>query len=46
MPIVDTWVLVNNGEMPRSIIATGGKGQNTIIKNNEHYKKIEEHVKR
>lgn len=46
MPIVDTWVLVNNGEMPRSIIATGGKGQNTIIKDNEHYKKIEEHVKR
>ena len=39
-------VLVNNGEMPRSIIATGGKGQNTIIKDNEHYKKIEEHVKR
>lgn len=38
--------IVNNGEMPRSIIATGGKGQNTIIKDNEHYKKIEEHVKR
>lgn len=46
MPIVDTWVLVNNGEMPRSIIATGGNGQNTIIKDNEHFKKIEEYVKR
>ena len=45
MPIVDTWVLVNNGEMPRAIIATGGCGQETIINENGIYKKIEEYVK-
>ena len=45
MPIVDTWVLVNNGEMPRTIIATGGCGQETIINENGLYKMIEEYVK-
>lgn len=42
---VDTWLLINNGEMPRTIIATGGKGQETIVEEQEHYKKIEEYVK-
>ena len=46
MPIVDTWILVNNGETPRSIVATGGKDQKTIIKDNKHFKTIEEYVKR
>ena len=46
MPIVDTWILVNNGETPRSIVATGGKNQTTIIKDNKHFKTIEEYVKR
>ena len=46
MPIVDTWILVNNGETPRSIVATGGKDQTTIIKDNKHFKTIEEYVKR
>ena len=45
MPIVDTWVLVNNGEMPRTIIATGGVGQDTIVNDNKLYKMIEEYVK-
>lgn len=45
MPVVDTWLLINNGEMPRTIIATGGKEQETIIEEQEHYKKIEEYVK-
>ena len=45
MPIVDTWVLVNNGEMPRTIIATGGVGQDTIVNDNKLYKIIEEYVK-
>ena len=45
MPVVDTWLLINNGEMPRTIIATGGKGQETIVEEQEHYKKIEEYVK-
>ena len=35
MPIVDTWILVNNSETPRSIVATGGKDQKTIIKDNK-----------
>ena len=46
MPIVDTWILVNNGETPRLIVATGGKDQTTIIKDNKHFKTIEEYVKR
>jgi predicted ABC-type ATPase len=45
MPIVDTWLLVNNGEMPRTIIATGGIGQDTIVNDNKLYKMIEEYVK-
>ncbi|MBR7087160.1 MAG: zeta toxin family protein [Prevotella sp.] len=45
MPVVDTWLLINNGEMPRTIIATGGKEQETIVEEQEHYKKIEEYVK-
>ena len=46
MPIVDTWILVNNSETPRSVVATGGKDQKTIIKDNKHFKTIEEYVKR
>lgn len=46
MPIVDTWVLVNNSETPRSIIASGGKGQPSQIINNELFKNLEEYVKR
>lgn len=45
MPIVDTWVLVNNSETPRSIVATGGKDQELSIRNSVLYKKIEEYVK-
>ncbi|MBQ2334054.1 MAG: zeta toxin family protein [Prevotella sp.] len=46
MPIVDTWILVNNSETPRSIVATGGIDQETIIKDNKHFKTIGEYVKR
>jgi predicted ABC-type ATPase len=46
MPIVDTWILVNNSETPRSIVATGGRDQETAIKDNKHFKIIEEYVKR
>lgn len=46
MPIVDTWVLVNNSETPRSIIASGGKDQTPAIINNGLFKNIEEYVKR
>ena len=46
MPIVDTWILVNNSETPRSIVATGGIEQETIINDNKHFKTIEEYVKR
>lgn len=46
MPIVDTWILVNNSETPRSIVATGGKDQKIVIKDNKHFKTIEEYVKR
>ena len=46
MPIVDTWILVNNSETPRFIVATGGRDQETAIKDNKHFKIIEEYVKR
>ena len=46
MPIVDTWVLVNNSETPRSIVATGGKDQESLIRNCVLFKKIEEYAKR
>lgn len=46
IPIVDTWILVNNSETPRSIVATGGIDQETIINDNKHFKTIEEYVKR
>ena len=46
MPIVDTWVLVNNSETPRIIVATGGKDQESLIRNCVLFKKIEEDVKR
>ena len=46
MPIVDTWVLVNNSETPRSIVATGGIDQESLIRNSVLFKKIEENVKR
>lgn len=45
MPLVDSWILVDNSIMPRSIIATGGQGQTTRIRNIVTYKKIEEYVK-
>ena len=46
MPIVDTWVLVNNSETPRNIVASGGKNQVTTVRNSVLFKKIEEYVKR
>ena len=45
MPIVDSWVLVDNSVTPRSIIATGGLKQETDIRNSVTFKKIEAYVK-
>ena len=45
MPIVDTWLLVNNSETPRSIIATGGRDQRMEIKDSIIFNQIEEYVK-
>ena len=45
MPIVDTWMLIDNSVTPRSIIATGGYGQELVINNEVEYKKIEAYVK-
>ena len=44
MPIVDTWILVNNSDTPRTIVATGGNNQITRIINKNCYTKIEEYV--
>ena len=46
MPIVDTWILVNNSETPRSIVASGGNNQDLIIRNSVLFNQIEEYVKR
>ena len=46
MPIVDTWILVNNSETPRSIVASGGNNQERIIRNSVLFNQIEEYVKR
>ncbi|MBR1388664.1 MAG: zeta toxin family protein [Prevotella sp.] len=46
MPIVDTWIMVNNSETPRSIVASGGNNQELIIRNRVIFKQIEEYVKR
>jgi predicted ABC-type ATPase len=45
MPIVDTWVLVNNSMTPRSIVATGGRNQQTEINDEVELKNIEAYVK-
>jgi len=45
MPIVDTWILVNNSETPRSIVASGGKDQENVVSNNELFTKIKEYVR-
>ena len=45
MPIVDTWVLVDNSVTPRGIIATGGMNQELVINNEVEFKKIEAYVK-
>ena len=45
MPIVDSWVLVDNSVTPRRIIATGGQEQETDIRNSVTFKKIEAYVK-
>lgn len=44
MPIVDTWILVDNSDTPRTVVATGGKNQNTIIENKECFTNIEVYV--
>ena len=45
MPIVDTWILVNNSETPRQVIATGGQRQKTIVKQDEIFQTIIDYVK-
>ena len=45
MPIVDTWLLVDNSITPRSIIATGGMNQELLINNELEFKKIEAYDK-
>jgi len=45
MPIVDTWVLVNNSMTPRSIVATGGKDQQMTVNDEVEFKNIEAYVK-
>lgn len=39
-PIVDYWTLVDNSEVPRTIVAKGGKGMETIILDKEKYEII------
>lgn len=45
MPIVDTWILVDNSLTPRSIIASGGKNQQEIIKKEVEFNNLKAYVK-
>lgn len=44
MPIVDSWMLVDNSATPRTIVAMGGKQHKTLINNKECYTKIKKYV--
>ena len=44
MPIVDSWILVNNSQTPRIIVALGGKNHTTKIEDIECFTKIKEYV--
>ena len=39
------FILVDNSVTPRSIVATGGQGQTTRMRNSVTFKKIEAYVK-
>ena len=41
MPIVDSWIIADNSQLPREIIAEGGIGKDTIIYNLIKFKTIE-----
>ena len=45
MPMVDTWIMVDNSITPRDIIATGGCNQEIVIGNEVKYKTMEAYVK-
>jgi predicted ABC-type ATPase len=45
MQEVDYWVIYDNSENPRKQIACGGKGSDTIIKEELLYSKIQSYVK-
>ena len=44
MPIVDSWILVNNSQTPRIIVALGGKNHITKIEDKDCFTKIKEYV--
>ena len=45
MPIVDSWIIADNSQLPREIIAEGGKGKNNTIYNLIKYQTIENYVR-
>lgn len=46
MPIVDYWLLADNSENPRIIVAEGGKGIDTEMHHPELFKTIQNYVRR
>ena len=44
MPIVDTWIIADNSNQPREVIATGGIRNENIINNWDKLKKIKQYV--
>ena len=44
VPIVDSWILVNNSQTPRIIVALGGKNHITKIEDKDCFTKIKEYV--
>lgn len=45
MPIVDTWIIVDNSNLPRHTIAVGGMDMETKIYEQETFKLITSHVR-
>ena len=45
MPMVDTWIIADNSNVPRQIVAKGGEQKETVIYDPNKYNIIKHHVK-
>ena len=45
IPIVDTWVIIDNSTQPRQMVANGSAGRQSIIYNETTFQKIQSYVR-